>query len=567
MSGKERSRRRLEELVEERTRQLEASNERLRGEIADRKRVEVELEEARAHAESSAAQLRIMIENMAERVCVSDHEGNVILINEAMRRSYGIDEGNVPRRVSDMWETLEVYDLDGRLLPLAEWPISRILRGERVSATELRIRFKVTGKEFAFSYNGAPIRDGSGKIVMGVFTSEDITEHKRAAAVEEQLRHSQKMEAVGLLAGGVAHDFNNLLMVIRSYAERLQEKFSEGDGSRKRTQQILRAVERAASLTTQLLAFSRKQIASPEIVDLNKVIAEAVKMLGRMVGEDVELTFQAGESLWLTRADPDQIVQILMNLCVNSRDAMPSGGKLAIATENVNAGEPGWEHREHAAVTPGEYVRFSVADTGVGMNKELMSRIFEPFFTTKEIKKGTGLGLSTVYGIVKQSNGHIFVDSELGKGTRFTVYLPRVAEPATTAVVQETGHYEAGTERLLVVEDEDSLRECVVDFLLGLGYQVLEASSGQQALAVMAEVGANIDLLLTDVVMPQISGRELAGMIESMNPGVKTIYMSGYTDDEVVRHGVREAGVMLLQKPFSMPTLARKIREAMDRGN
>ena len=413
---------------------------------------------------------------------------------------------------------------------------------------------------------GSSTRDTAGKPIRVTGVIMDFTETKRAElgvrALEEQLRHSQKMEAVGRLAGGVAHDFNNLLMVIRSYAEILHDSFPTGDTSREKTRQILQASDRAASLTAQLLAFSRKQITSSRVIDLNKSINETTDMLKRMVGEDVEFQSRASDSLWAIKADPDQILQILMNLCVNSRDAMPSGGTLTVETRNVVVSGDIQSRHEEANVPPGEYVELSVTDTGIGISKEIQERMFEPFFTTKELGKGTGLGLSTVYGIVSQSGGHIRVHSGIGEGACFIIYLPK-ADGAVPSTVENTDGYEFGTETLLVVEDEAALRELISGFLRTLGYSVLEAESGQQALSLVADFDGVIHLLITDIVMPKMNGRELSELLHVTRPSLKMIYMSGYTDDAVVRYGAREAGVMFLQKPFSMATLARRVHEVL----
>lgn len=435
---------------------------------------------------------------------------------------------------------------------------------------ELSIEFRIHWPDASTRWlhaRGSNTRDASGKPIRITGVIMDITERKSAEqgmrALEEQLRHAQKMEAVGRLAGGIAHDFNNLLMVIGSYAELLHEKLPADDSSRKNTQQILRATDRAAGLTAQLLAFSRKQITSSRIMDLNKSINETTNMLKRMVGEDIEFQFCGSDSLWAIKADPYQIVQVLMNLCVNSRDAMPRGGTITITTSNVTVGEDTLEKRGAPAVPPGDYVEMSVTDTGVGISKEIQDRMFEPFFTTKEVGKGTGLGLSTVYGIVDQSGGHIRVQSNIAEGACFTIYLPKAADRAMLPTAADADGYKLGTETLLVVEDEDVLRESITEFLRTLGYNVLEANSGQQAMSVVADFDGVVHLLITDVVMPRMSGRELSELLQAICPALKTIYMSGYTDDAAVRYGARDAGVMFLQKPFSMATLAHKVREGL----
>ena len=392
---------------------------------------------------------------------------------------------------------------------------------------------------------------------------EDITDRKRTEqallASEQQLRQAQKMEAVGRLAGGIAHDFNNLLMVILSYTEMLQDSLPAHDALRKHTREIMRAAERAASLTGQMLAFSRKQIISPVVLNLNTAINKTAKMLTRLIGEDIEFRVDTAEAVWAIEADPDQLAQVLMNLCVNSRDAMPQGGTLTITTGNVTVGTGGLS--DHPDISPGDYVMLSVADTGTGISKNVMDQIFDPFFTTKEVGKGTGLGLAMVYGMVRQSGGHVWVESEVGKGTCFTIYLPRVMALVDFETSANTEHHPRGEGTVLVVEDEDALREAMCNYLRSLGYVVLEANSGPEALVVANQQG-DIDLLITDVVMPKMSGRELSQMMESLRPGMKTIHMSGYTDDAVLRHGIEE-GASFLQKPFSLGTLARKVHDAL----
>jgi PAS domain S-box-containing protein len=392
----------------------------------------------------------------------------------------------------------------------------------------------------------------------------DVTERKRAEQenrlLQEQLLQAQKMEAVGRLAGGIAHDFNNLLMVIRSYSEMLDGSLPANDKRQRYAEEILKATDRAARLTGQMLAFSRKQMLAPVVLDLNILLDESVKMLRRVIGEDIEVRVNASEPLWPIEADADQILQVLMNLSVNARDAMPRGGDLVLATRNVTV--PG-DSAEYTYMASGEYVMLSVTDTGEGMSKETQERIFEPFFTTKGVGRGTGLGLSTVYGIVKQSNGYVWCKSELGQGTTFTILLPRATHAPAPAASLQIDDVQRGTETVLVVEDEQSLRELAGEFLRSLGYTVLTADSGQQALSAASLHQHSIDVLLTDVVMPKMSGTQLSQMLSKTRPGMKTIYMSGYTDDAVVRHGIRQAAVVFLQKPFSFATLARKLREVI----
>lgn len=387
----------------------------------------------------------------------------------------------------------------------------------------------------------------------------DVSERKQ---LEDQYRQAQKMEAVGRLAGGVAHDFNNLLTIINGYSELLLEGLPRGDPAKKMIAEIKGAGERAVGLTRQLLAFSRKQVLVLVRLDLNGLLSEMGKMLKRLIGEDIELTVRTAPDLWPIRADPGQIEQIVMNLVVNARDAMPQGGNLTIETRNVELSE---SYREtHPEVEPGRYVQLSVADSGCGMDAATRARAFEPFFSTKG-EKGTGLGLATVYGIVKQSGGHVEVYSEPGLGSTFKIYLPEDKSPGPT---RKSSHLPQrslrGTETILVVEDEAGVRALTRQILQNRGYTVLEAENGVEALAVSGQHAGPIHLLLTDVVMPQMSGRELAVQLTKLRPETRTLYLSGYTDDAIVRHGVLEASMSFLQKPFSSDSLARMVREVLD---
>jgi PAS domain S-box-containing protein len=431
--------------------------------------------------------------------------------------------------------------------------------------SEYRIRTPA-GQEKWIRDRAFPIRDRTGQLIRVVGIAEDITEQKRREAelalTNRALSQAQKMEAVGRLAGGVAHDFNNLLMVIQTYTEMLQERLPIQDSLRRNTEQILKAAERGAGLTGQMLAFSRKQIISPVVLDLNAAVNDTAKMLKRLIGEDIDFRVNAAGLLWAIEADPDQIAQVLMNLCVNSRDAMPQGGTLTVTTENVTFEEGG--SGRHVDIPAGDYVRLAVADTGMGISEESLEQIFEPFFTTKEVGKGTGLGLAMVYGIVKQSGGYVWVDSELGKGTCFTICLPRVQQAVVSHKNAATDAPPRGTESLLVVEDEEFIREGICEFLRSLGYTVFAASSGEEALLISSEQ-EHIDLLITDVVMPKMSGRELSQMLGSLRPDLKTIHMSGYTDDAVLRHGIHDLSSTFLQKPFGLGMLARKVRNILGR--
>lgn len=390
---------------------------------------------------------------------------------------------------------------------------------------------------------------------------EDVTETR---TLELQLRQAQKMEAIGRLAGGIAHDFNNLLMVISGYAEFLLERVGPDPRLRGPAQEISNATQRATSLTRQLLAFSRKQMLAPKVLDLNEVVAENLKMLTRMIGEDIDLVMVPGPGLGAVRADPGQIDQVIMNLAVNGRDAMPQGGKLTIETANVALDDS--FARTHTPLVAGDYVMLAISDTGVGMDNETQTRIFEPFFTTKGAK-GTGLGLSTVYGIVKQSGGFIFVDSQPQRGTAFRAYFPRVDGREEAVAAQDSlglPRASHGQETILLVEDENNLRRLARQYLENQGYKILEAEDGAAALQIVDGHKGVIDLLLTDVIMPGMNGRELAVHITKLLPEVRVLYMSGYTENAVGHDGTLDVGINLLQKPFSLPALKDRVREVLD---
>ncbi|MFQ5932321.1 MAG: ATP-binding protein, partial [Nitrospiraceae bacterium] len=365
------------------------------------------------------------------------------------------------------------------------------------------------------------------------------------------------------LAGGIAHDFNNVLTVIMGYSERLLRHLGQNDPQRSNVEEIQSASERAASLTQQLLAFSRRQVLEPKVLDLNEVVTSTENMLQRMIGEDVHVVTVLRSELGCVEVDPGKLEQVMMNLAINARDAMPQGGKLIIETSNVDLEES--LTRDGVTVQPGQYVMLAVSDTGHGMDHETKARIFEPFFTTKEAGKGTGLGLSTVYGIVKQSGGFIFAYSELGRGTTFQIYLPRVGKAADSVEEPRVStDLPDGCETVLLAEDEPKVRGLVRDTLCRYGYTVLEARHGIEALVLGAQHKGPIHLLLTDVVMPQLSGPELAGQLRSSRAALKVLYISGYTQDAVAHQGVLDPGVMLLQKPFTSDVLVRKVREVLD---
>lgn len=415
------------------------------------------------------------------------------------------------------------------------------------------------GSSVTVRLSGRAIRGQASAVFFELFI-EDVTEQRE---LEEQLRQAQKMEAVGRMAGGIAHDFNNLLMVISGYCEFLAERIGSGSTLQTSVQEIANASERATSLTRQLLAFSRKQMLDPKVLDLNAILTLNIKMLRRMIGEDINLVLKEGLEIGAVKADPGQIEQVVMNLAVNARDAMPHGGNLTIETANIACDEE--YARQHAPLTVGEYVMLTISDTGVGMDRDTQLHIFEPFFTTKGLK-GTGLGLSTVYGIIQQSGGHIQVSSEPGKGTTFKVYLPRVGSAPQAAGPQPVVISEKPKqvlETILLVEDESSLRGLSRQYLENQGYTVLEASDGAGAITISNTYSGPIHLLLTDVIMPGVNGRELARLICAVRPETRVLYMSGYTEHAIAHNGIMEEGITLLQKPFSLSTLRIKVREKL----
>jgi PAS domain S-box-containing protein len=416
------------------------------------------------------------------------------------------------------------------------------------------------GSPITVRCSGRPVLNEAGALAYIEVFAEDITERR---VLEKQLRMAQKMEAIGRLSGGIAHDFNNLLGVIIGYSQVMKRSLGPSHSSYEHAEEIEKASQRAVSLTRQLLAFSRQQVLEPAILSLNALVTDMEKMLPRLLGEDVKVDLNLDPALGQVKADQGQLEQVLMNLAVNARDAMPDGGKLTVRTANEDLDLA--YTRQHPGSKPGRYVVLAVTDTGTGMDPETQAHIFEPFFTTKERDKGTGLGLSTVYGVVKQSGGYIAVDSEKGKGSSFSIFLPRVeqAVEAPEAVSPKTLSVR-GSETILLVEDAEPLRKLAHMFLKDNGYRVLTAADGEEALQVAKQHAAPIQLLLTDVVMPGINGRVLAERLGPWQPGMKVLYMSGYTDSFIAGHGVLEQGIHLLHKPFTEETLARKVREVLE---
>ena len=430
-------------------------------------------------------------------------------------------------------------------------------QGKRLGNVEVQWKRK-SGRAILVRLSGCAVSQPDDQQVIE-FIAEDVTEHR---VLENQFRQAQKMEAVGRLAGGVAHDFNNLLLIIRGYTEVLLERTDLYDPMRAKIEAIMQAAERATSLTRQLLAFSRKQLLELKLVDLNAIVNGLDRLLKPLAGESIHLDYRLAPDLGRTRADAGQIEQVIMNLVVNAKDAMPDGGRIRIETSNVVVGEE--IRNEYSYFQPGSYTMLTVSDTGCGMDPETQARIFEPFFTTKEQGKGTGLGLSTVYGIIKQSRGYIFAQSALGKGTAFRIYLPRVDDAAEApASIVTAKSAKGGTETVLLVEDEESVRELVKETLERKGYKVLPADQGDVALRIAASHSGQIDILISDVVMPGMSGRDLAKKLGETHPDIKILYVSGYTEEAIIHQGVLEPGTAFLQKPFTLQALSRKVRDVL----
>jgi two-component system, cell cycle sensor histidine kinase and response regulator CckA len=496
---------------------------------------------------------QLISENVADMIAVVDANGKRLYNSPSYYRVLGYSEE----------ELKQVSSLD-QIHPDDTQLVSDVIAETRRSGVGRRIEFRMRHKDGHWVHlesTASVVPDASGQVDRLIVVNREISERRR---LEEQLRQAQKMDAIGRLSGGVAHDFNNLLGVIIGYGEILEERIETANPLRASVDQILKAGRRAASLTRQLLAFSRQQVLEPKVLRLNAVVADMEKMLRRMIGEDVDLTIGLEPNLGRIRADQGQIEQVVMNLAVNARDAMPNGGKLVIETVNFEI-DRAFAARYAYPVLPGAYILLSVADSGTGMDAATQQRIFEPFFTTKEKGKGTGLGLSTVYGVVKQSNGYIDVYSTLGKGTTFNIYLPRndskeEADAHDSNPVTATG----GTETILLVEDEETLRALTKNLLELNGYKVLEAAHGAAALEVSDSTRGEIDLLLTDVVMPGINGRMLADQLKAKRPEIKTMFISGYTGQRVGEETNLAPGSIFLQKPFSRDQLARKVREALE---
>ncbi len=509
--------------------------------------------EVTAHKQAEAELNRLMtaIEQTPESIVITDTQGCILYVNPAFEQVTGYSRAeaigqNTHLLKSGRQEKAFYQELWAQISAGEVW------RGRFINK-------KKNGKLFTEDAVIAPVRDEKGTVTNYIAVKRDVSHELE---LENQYRQTQKIDSIGRLAGGVAHDFNNILAVICGHTDLALMQLSPDAPLRSSLECIQDSAERAANLTRQLLAFARRQVIEPRLINLNELVVNLNKMLRRLIGEDIKLVTQAAPELGTVKADPGQIEQVLLNLVVNARDAMPDGGTLTIHTENVTLNE---DYARRHLVTPGEYVMVSVSDTGAGMTDEVKLHIFEPFFTTKEQGKGTGLGLATCFGIIQQSNGHIHCDSQLGQGTQFRIYLPRVQGTEDAAVNHETPiNLPQGTETILLAEDEPSLRRLMARVLRTQGYTVLEAADGNEALALAQANGAKIQLLLTDVIMPGLSGKMLAEWLGQVNPAIRVIFISGYINNNAVRDAMSKPGTFFLQKPFNPLDLAKKVRAAIE---
>jgi PAS domain S-box-containing protein len=518
--------------------------------ITERKAAEQQLKQSveRFEALASSAQL----------VWTSNANGYVLNPNSPL------DQDEIAKlSESEFYWWLDTIHPDERELTLEKWKNS--VETKEIYENENRILYK--NREYYYYIRAVPVFNEDGGVREWVGMNLDITERKLAELAfhksEEKLMQSQKLESVGRLAGGIAHDFNNMLTAINGYSDLALRKLSSNDPLRHYIEEIKKSGERSASLTQQLLAFSRKQVLNPKVIDVNNVIVETGSMLKRLIGEDIHFESMLSEDVQRIKVDVGQLSQVLMNLVVNARDAMPEGGSLTIETANVEFDER--FSALHFEAKPGRYVMLAVSDTGIGMSEEVRKKIFEPFFSTKEVNKGTGLGLSTVYGIVKQSGGYIWVYSEPDKGSTFKVYFPQIEEEVKPIVERESHPtFKWGNETILLAEDEDMVRNLCRQVLESCGYKVVEAKNGVEALELFKNNQTKIDLLMTDIVMPKMGGRDLAENLQKLFPDLPVLFMSGYPDDAVIRHGIIDADMNYLQKPFTFNDLTKKVRDLLD---
>jgi PAS domain S-box-containing protein len=510
--------------------------------IAARKRTEVEINML-AHA----------MRSISEGLAIIDLTGNIIFANEKLYDIFNYSASELKtKNISQLCTENSKNLFEDEIIPSTK---------KESWTGEILCRRK-NNEEFPFSLSTSSIADDAGNPILIICVGRDITDRKQ---LEEQLRQSLKMEAIGQLAGGVAHDFNNLLIVISGYSNNLLAAIDKENPQYKNVIQINKAADRAASLTRQLLAFSRKQILEPKLIDINHLIHDMEKMLNRLIGENIMLEARLEKDLHKIMADPGQIETVIMNLVVNARDAMPEGGRLIISTNSTEISE----ENSTKEIEAGEYIILNICDSGIGIEESILDRIFEPFYTTKEKGKGTGLGLSTVYGIVEQSGCHITVDSQKNIGTTFSIYIPKPDIVEEEVAVEETGQILhtgnlGGTETILVVEDEEQVRELVIEMLELKGYSILEASNGKLAIDVYEKNRDDISLILTDVVMPEMGGKKLIESLDNFKEGTKIIYMSGYTDNAIDEQGILDPGTEFIQKPFSPMDLVKKVRIVLD---
>jgi PAS domain S-box-containing protein len=531
--------------------EIEAKEEELRRSRERAVAADERADAARRSSRETSEILRAVANTSYQAIIAVSPDGNILLWNKAAERMFGYSSEEVtgkpyPRRAPSEEEAAEQRAL-----------FARAMAGETLGDLNFT-RLHKDGTERHLHGAAAPFYDSFGVLAGAAYLLEDVT---RRTAVEEMLRQAQKMEAVGQLTGGVAHDFNNILMVINANVEELLEDTSLSSTQREQLDAIAASGDRAAELTRRLLAFSRKQHLTPQTTDLTELVAGTDRLLRRTLGEQVEVEAIFADDLWLTHVDRSQVEAALVNLCVNARDAMPNGGRLLIETKNVELDS------EYASanpdVTPGDYVMLAVSDTGTGIPKSLLDKVFEPFFTTKAVGKGTGLGLSMVYGFIKQSNGHIKIYSEVGRGTTIRIYLPRRLELAREMPRAAASQAMRGNERILVVEDDDQVRASVARQVRGLGYTVTEAASGEAALKRLDD-GETFDLMLTDVVMPGIGGLQLARAAAERAAAMKVVFMSGYSEIAAIQHGRLDPDANLLSKPFRKVDLAARLREALN---
>ncbi len=568
-----RHRERLEELVTERTAQLRQTAAELEGSNQQLRATEQQLRAANQHLEAGNQQLRAteqqlraaneelrgseakyhsIVDNIGIGVALISPEMEILDLNRQLRDWLpDIDPGKRPL-------CYRCFHSPGRDAPCDDCPVRRTLQDGGVHEAMVGVSGDGNGRKRRLI--SSPIRDAAGNVVAVVELVEDVT---KRLALEAQLQQSQRLEAIGQLAGGVAHDFNNLIMGIMNYVQLCRDGIDPDHPIREWLDEITREAQLSADLTRQLLGLARKQTISPKVLDLNDVVPTMLKLLRRLIGEDIHLAWLPGMDLWPVNVDPGQINQVLTNLCINARDAIGGVGRVSIDTTNVTLDRAFCA--SHSEAVPGDYVALTVSDTGCGMDTQTLERIFDPFFTTKEAGRGTGLGLATVYGIVKQNQGHIAVESGSGKGTTFRIYLPRSEGEWGPASAADKGEAAiGGTETILLVEDERSIRVTTDVYLSGLGYTVLSAEAPDEALRLVSEHPDEVELLVTDVVMPGMNGRDLADRLRQMHPAVRCLFISGYTANVIAHHGVLDVGVAFLSKPIAREALAGKIREILD---